>query len=225
METIYYNYNNEKRELKNVPLENIGGNEYVSYSELLKAEQRRIVEKNKLSISKLFDLLVLHTPVHSKTEGIKQKFRFNKILFYIKMKLNEEFGENTFEFEEMGKGRTGPIPIQLKEDLYALRDEGFIKLYIEKDGKKIPESDNNYGELMRTRAGSGVAELTTNGIKKAEALWIDMDESFGNEFLDIIQKMKQNIIYMDTEALKTKVHSEYPEWRMYYSENDTENYF
>lgn len=53
---------------------------------------------------------------------IKEKSRFNKMLFYVWKKLEEEYGEDVIIFDEMVAARAGPIPIHLGDDIKELQD-------------------------------------------------------------------------------------------------------
>ena len=224
---FYYNSEGEKIELEEVPVIQEGekGEEFFSFADILRAEQKRVAKKFDLSINHINELLALYAPVKSKIKGIKQKFRFNKIIFYIGEGIKNEFGENILEHDSIYAAGAGPIPEHLEEDIKYLNKNGLVHTYIKYNNKKIPKSDQNYDKLMKKKAGSGVVVLTEKGEELSEELWIEMDKSFGDEFLDIITKTKEKIIYMDTEQLKEKVHSEYPGWKKDYTKNDTENYF
>lgn len=198
--------------------------QFVSLADILKAEQTRIAKKNNVTPLQTFELLTLYAPALSRTPVIKQKFRFNKILFYIGKKIEEEFGINGLLFDEMNRCRAGPIPKTLRSDLEELEAKKLIEIYVENNGKKIPESRNNWPELIRTRKGACVAKLTPKGEGVASTLWSETKALFGDELMDIIQAVKKELIYMDTEKLKEKVHQEYPEWRKIYIEEDNEDY-
>lgn len=224
---FYYDNEGEKIDLEEVPIIQEGkkGEEFFSFADILRAEQKRVAKKFNLSINNVIELLTLYAPVRSKIKGIKQKFRFNKIIFYIGEGIKKEFGENILKHDSIYAAGAGPIPEHLTDNIKSLNEKGLIHTYIDHNNKKIPKSDQNYDELMKKGAGSGVVILTEKGEKLTEELWIEMDKSFGDEFLDIITKTKEKIIYMDTEQLKEKVHSEYPVWKKDYTKNDTENYF
>ena len=146
---------------------------------------------------------------NQKRNAIRQKFRFNKMLFYIKKKLDEEFGEDVFIFDKMGTARAGPIPIHLGEDIKQLQTDGLIDIYLVRDNKKIPKSKKNW-EIIKGKAG---ASIECNLIKKGEIL-----------AKEIMLDVKRELLYIDTQELKKKIHSEYPEYKMNYIENDNETF-
>ncbi|MEX2682421.1 MAG: hypothetical protein Q6373_012540, partial [Candidatus Sigynarchaeota archaeon] len=194
--------------------------EFFTLADFLRAEQKRVARKHGITVFNTFELLTLYADVKSKIKGIKQKFRFNKIMFYIGKRLEKEFGEGTLIFDEMCKARAGPVPRHLGEDMALLEAKGLVKIHVDRDGKKIPGSEKEWRKLIKNKVGACVVELTPAGEDLARSIWAEADE----DILDIIYKVKRDLIYLDTEQLKEKVHKEYPEWKKDYVENDTEDW-
>jgi len=213
---------NQNREilLEEVPvyIEESTGEELVTFADVIKADERRIAKKYGINVYNLFELALLFADVRQKRMGIRQKFRFNKMLFYLWKKLEEEYGENSLIFDEMGAARAGPIPVHLKEDLIKLKKDDIIEIRIIKDGKPIPGSKEDWEKFKNE--GSIECILTNKGIKLAKEIWRDLDQ----EMKEIIIDVKQSLFYLDTEELKKKVHKEYPEYRLNYIENDNESF-
>ena len=200
-------------------LEETGGDR-VLFEDLFKAEERRIAKNSNVSIYNIFELALIFANVKQRRNAIKQKYRFNKMLFYIKQKLDEEFGEDVFIFDKMGSARAGPIPIHLGEDIKQLQTDGLIDVYLVKDNKKILGSKENW-EKIKGKAGASIeCALTEKGETLAKNIWIDLND----EIKQIILDVKIELFYMDTETLKKKVHSEYPEYKKNYIENDNETF-
>lgn len=206
-----------------VVIEQSSGEEYVTQADLFKAEQTQIAKKYNLTPNNLFEMLTLWAPVKSRTKGITQKFRFNKILFYIGKRIEKIYGYNGLSFDEMIACRAGPIPKHLKEDIVELEQKQLVNVHLERDQKKIPNSQQNWQKMMTPQGGACVVTLSSTGEKIAEQLWKDVDAEFGSELLNTIQKTKEQLIYLDTDALREKVHKDYPDMKKDYTENDNEN--
>lgn len=206
--------------LEDVPIyiEEETGEELVNFADILRADERRIAKEFGINIYNIFELALLYVDVKQRTNGIRQKFRFNKMLFYVSKKLEEEYGENTLIFDEMGKARAGPIPIHLKDDLIELQNDKFVEIRIIKDGKPIHGSKKDWEKYKNI--GSIECTLTKKGYKLGKKIWYELDP----EMQEIILDIKRELFYMDTERLKIKVHKEYPEYKMSYGENDTESF-
>ena len=73
---------------------------------------------------------------------------------------------------------------------------------------------------MKDKVGSCVVVLTPEGEELAKKITSETPENV----IEIIQKTKQDLIYMDTAQLREKVHKEYPEWKKDYVEDDVEDW-
>lgn len=206
--------------LEDVPLyqEEKTGEELVTLADIIRAEERRVAKKYRITEYNLFELALLYADVKQRTKAIRQKFRFNKMLFYVWKKIEDEYGEGTFIFDQMGSARSGPIPIHLYEDIKDLQKKEIIEIYLVKDGKKIPGSKDNWEKYKSTASIECI--LTKKGEKLAKSIWSELD----TELMEIILDVKKKMFFMDTEELKKKVHKEYPEYRKNYVENDVETF-
>jgi len=196
------------------------GEELVTLADVIKADERRMAKKYDINIYNIFELALLFAPVYQKKNAIRQKFRFNKMLFYVWKDLQKEYGENTLIFDKMGVARAGPVPIHLKDDIKELQKKDLIDIYLVKDGKKIPGSRKEWEELKDKKIASIECALTKEGLKLARNIWVDLDP----EMKEIILDVKKELFYLDTEVLKDKVHEEYPEYKKDYTKNDTESF-
>jgi len=211
-------YNKIKLEDVPIYIEESTGEELVMFADVLKSDEQRIAKKYGIGEYNIFEIALLYADVKQRKMGIRQKFRFNKMLFYLKKRLEEEYGEDVLIFDEMGIARAGPIPIHLKEDIKQLKKEEIIEISIIKDGKRIPGSKENW-EKYKSQ-GSIECILTKKGEEIAQLIWRDLDP----EMREIIVSVKEDLFYMDTETLKNKVHREYPEYKKNYTENDNETF-
>ena len=196
------------------------GEELITLADTIRADERRIAKKYNINVYNIFELALLHADVKQRMKGIRQQFRFNKMLFYIWKKLKEAYGEGTLIFDKMGAGRAGPIPANLGKDIKKLKDEKLISIYITKEGKKIPGSKFEWEELKKKNIGGIECELTKKGVEIALGIWEDLDD----EIKEIIVDVKKMLFLMDKDAIKDKVHKEFPEYKMNYTKNDEETF-
>lgn len=212
--------NNERAELEGIPLykEEDTEDELYLFSDLIKADERRIAKKYEISEYNIFELALLYADVKQRKKAIRQKFRFNKMLFYIKKKFEEEYGEDSFIFDKMGQARAGPIPVHLGDDIKDLNEKRYIEIYLVDDGKKVSGSKKNWEKLKSTASIECI--LTRKGHRVAKNIWKELDM----RMKEIIIEVKEDLMYIDTELLMQKVHEEYPEYRKNYTENDKETF-
>lgn len=213
---------NKKVILKNVHvyIEKDTGDEVITFGDILRADQRRIARKYCISEYNIFELALLYADVKQKRNAIRQKFRFNKMLFYVWKGLEEEYGEKAIVFDDMIAQRAGPIPVHLKDDIKELKNKELIEIYLVKDNNKVPGSKETWEELKDKLQASIECNLTVKGEKLAKKIWLDLDD----ETRKIILKAKTKLMYLDTEKLKEKVHKEFPEYKRDYTKNDTETW-
>lgn len=212
--------NNKRAELEDIPLylEEETGEELYLFSDLIKADERRIAKKYSISEYNIFELALIYADVRQRKNAIRQKFRFNKMLFYIWRKLEEEYGEDSLIFDKMGEARAGPIPIHLFDDIKDLNEKRYIEIYLVKDGKKIAGSKENWEQFKHTASIECI--LTRKGHRLAKELWKELDE----RMREIIVEVKEDLMYIDTDVLMEKVHKEYPAYRKNYTEPDKETF-
>lgn len=172
--------------------------ELIDLDDLFKAEQNRIAKEKNVTPKNLLEIMILFAPSIPKNQphiqekpqyGIKQKFRFNKMVFYIEKKIQELYGVRALEYHQIASARAGPVPFELTQGLKDLEQRHFIKIYNEWNGKKVFKGQSNWEELNRTRAGACVAVLTDDGIEMARSIWADMAQIFGTELTDILCDM------------------------------------
>ena len=155
---VSVNWKGEEITLKNVPIEKNAktGLERVDVDEILKAEQKLMAEQLDLNRPiAIPELLFLFADTrYFKGGEIKEKYKFNKMLFYLWKKLEEQGFGDSYIIDEFASGRAGPIPIHLKESMMELEKKGIVK---------IAWSDNIKKPTIIT--------LTAKGIAVSQAIW------------------------------------------------------
>lgn len=190
--------------LKQVPAEfnEKRGLTRIDIDEVIKAEQKFIAKENRLDPRELQILWLLRADSRFFKGGyIEQKFRFNKMLFYLWKRMDKEGYANAFIHDDFESGRAGPIPIHLKEFLKDLENKNIVKVR----WAKRP------GESLK-------CELTKLGEKVAQTIWNKTPTDVRN----IVKKIKGELFLIDATQLKEKVHKEYPEYKRTYTELDKE---
>jgi hypothetical protein len=220
--TIKYQCGNEMCVLEDVDLieDKKTGEKYFTLEAILQAEQRMLAKKLGISVYNIYELLLLSLPTASRANGIKGKFSFNKIVFYLGKRLGEEYGEGTYTFDKMNETTSGPIPRHLGGDIKNLQENGFVDVYIDCNNKHIHQGNENWKELMKQGKGSCVVILTRKGKVLARQLKKVLDPDVAR----IALKVKEELIFLTAEELKEKVRDDYPELRENYTENDTEDW-
>lgn len=174
----------------------------VDIDEVIKAEQKFIAKENGLDPRELQVLWLIHADSRFFKSGyIEQKFRFNKMLFYLWKRMDKEGYENAFIHDEFKSARAGPIPIHLGEFLRDLEKKDIIKVR----WAKRP------GESLK-------CQLTKLGEKIAKSIW----NKTPTDIKGITRKTKEELFLIDATQLKKKVHKEYPEYKRTYTELDRE---
>jgi len=202
---VSVNWKGEEITLKNVPVEKNAqtGLVRVDVDEILKAEQKLMAEQQNLNRPiAIPELLFLFADTRFFKGGeIKEKYKFNKMLFYLWKKLEEQGFGDSYIIDEFASGRAGPIPIHLKESMKELEKKGLVK---------IAWSDNIKKPTVFT--------LTSKGIDISKAIW----EQIPDLVKKTIIQVKEEIALLDPTALKEKVHKEFPEYRRTYTELDAD---
>jgi len=211
--------NGQRIVLRNVPgLKDKQGNISISIVDAIRTEQEYIAKEHGINPREILELLILQAPVRFSKCGpgyLEQKFRFNKILFYIWKKLEEQ-GLDAVVFEKFSAARAGPIPIHLKEDLNELEEKGLITQSIIRDKKEIPRGEGGLEEIRPK--GSLRCELTNEGAQIAKSIW----DKTPPEIRDIVKEVKETLFFVDATILKEKVRKDYPEYQKHYTELDDE---
>ena len=69
----------KEKVLEDIPLyEYEGLGDRVLFSDLFKAEEKRIAKKHGINVYNIFELALLYADVKQRKNAIRQKFRFNK---------------------------------------------------------------------------------------------------------------------------------------------------
>lgn len=174
----------------------------VDIDEVIKAEQKFIAEEHGIDPRELQVLWLLHADSRFFKGGyIEQKFRFNKMLFYLWKRMNKEGYENSFIHDEFKSARAGPIPIRLGKFLEDLEKNGIVKVrWAKRPGISLK------------------CQLTKLGEKVAKSIW----DKTPSDIKGIIRKTKEDLFLIDATQLKNKVHKEYPEYKRTYTVLDQE---
>jgi len=176
----------------------------IDIDEVIRQEQIILAEEYGIRPRQLQILLFLYAkgPRFATHQPIKQKYTFNKMLFYLFKKLEELGFKRSFIHDQIECLRRGPVPVNLKEDTEELAKRKLIRL--QEGGKK---HQRPY-----------VYELTDEGKRVASELW----KKSPKIVVDTITKIKQDLLLLDSTALMHKVHEEYPEYRDTFVEEDRE---
>ena len=201
---VSVNWKGEEIILKNVPVEKNAktGLVRVDVDEILKAEQKLIAQQQNLEPIAIPELLFLFADTRFFKGGeIKEKYKFNKMLFYFWKNLEKQGFGDSYIIDDFVSGRAGPIPKNLKDSMIELEKKGLVK---------ICWSDNIKKPSTFT--------LTSKGFEVSKDIWTQTP--------DLVKKMvievKQDLALLDPTALKEKVHREFPEYRKTYIEVDAE---
>ncbi len=130
---------------------------------------------------------------------ISEKYRMNKMLFYSWQDMEKEGFSKIIDHDEFEADTRGPVPVSLYDDLERLDEAGVIRVKGGKGEKKTCE-----------------VNLTTKGEKMASILWKGLPESYTK----VAMKYKVKLFQMTPEAIKNKVHSDYPEYASSYDQLD-----
>jgi len=202
---VSVNWKGKEIVLRNVPIEKNTktGLVRIDVDEILKAEQKLTAEQQNLNDPiAVPELLFLFADTRFFKGGvIKEKYKFNKMLFYFWKNLEKQgFGES-YIIDEFVSGRAGPIPKNLRKSMIELEKKGFVK---------ISWSDNVKKPTVFT--------LTPKGVDVSTAIW----EQTPDLVKKTIIQTKEDIALLDPTALKEKVHRDFPEYRKTYTELDAE---
>jgi len=202
---VSVNWKGEEITLKNVPVEKNAktGLVRVDVDEILRAEQKLIAEQQNLDHPiAIPELLFLFADTRFFKGGeIKEKYKFNKMLFYFWKKLEKQGFGDSYIIDEFVSGRAGPIPKHLKESMMDLEKKGLVK---------VAWSDNIKKPTVFT--------LTPKGCDVSKAIW----EQIPDPVKKTVIQVKEEIALLDPTALKEKVHKEFPEYKKTYTELDVE---
>ncbi len=130
-----------------------------------------------------------------------QKYKLNKMLFYLNKELEKEGLGEALPHDEFVAAKNGPVPRNLSDDLKRLKRDG----------------------LMRVEGGEGakktlICELTERGDKLASTLWTRVPDPY----LAAANRVKDRLFPLDPETIMERVHKDYPEFRETFTEPDEE---
>jgi hypothetical protein len=206
--------------LKDVPAEKSGKEVRVDLDDVIKAEQIQFASQLGLEPQNFHELLFLFASSKMFKGGfIETKFRFNKMLFY-HWKGTEKLGfSNSFIYDSFVSARSGPIPINLKEDMIELQKKGIIGIVAIKNGKKIASGEK---AIKECKPGISLGfELTSKGHSVAKHIW----DYTPDEIKNLVVEIKQDLSFVDATQLKDKVHKDYPEYVKTYDKADNDEEF
>lgn len=167
-------------------------------------EQKKIGEMLNLKPEEMEILWFLHAPGprFTKRGYVDEKYRFNKMLFYLWMRLVENgFGKSLIH-DSFESEKRGPVPLHLKENSSLLEKKGLVKMQWGGKKEKKPYK----------------WELTEKGHEIAETLW----NKTPNIYKQKVTEVKRALFLIDRTELMHKVHAEYPEYKKVYTKEDDE---
>lgn len=184
--------------LHNVPAKRIDGEVWIKPEMVVKAKLDEIAEKNGLKPRQSMLLLLLEAPLGNFQEGfVFRKYNLNKMLFYQWKELEKIGLGGTFDTYTFKAEKRGPVPVELSDDLDELSN------------RKIIEMTGGKNSTLHVN-------LSKDGEARAKSLWNEFDTLFQ----EISKKVKDKIMPLDEKHLREMVHTEYPEFRLKYTELD-----
>jgi hypothetical protein len=139
---------------------------------------------------------------HISAPFVLRKYSLNKGLFY-QWKYSEAQGLGTaFPHDSFSAARKGPVPDHLDEDLSRLEKAGFVTVK-----RPVPGKDGRQPWLI---------ELTHHGSEAAKRFFEATEPWFRMSTIEA----KGLVTTLTPETLMARVHSEYPEYRLRYTEVD-----
>ena len=181
-----------------VPAKKIDDEVWIKPELVVKAKLDEIAEQYGIKSRQSMLMLLLEAPLGNFQEGfVFRKYNLNKMLFYQWKELEKIGLGGTFDTYTFKAEKRGPVPTELSDDLYELAD------------KKIIEITGGRNSTLHVK-------LSREGENIARSLWNEFDASFQ----EISKRVKDKIMPLDPERLKEMVHTEYPEFRLKYTELD-----
>lgn len=179
------------------------GDPYISAEAMARAEVAHIVKKMKISGRDLPLLAILYArPANYERGYVCEKYRLNKMLFYIYKRVEKEFSLDLLPHDTFVSAPRGPIPKNLWTDIFGNEKKGIfrVKGNKERQGKEPLQ-----------------IELTPQGEKVAEELW----KCLSDDYKAIITEVKTHLTFKTPDAIMKMVHKEFPEFKGEYTEPDT----
>jgi hypothetical protein len=186
-------------------------------NDIIRAEQKYTADKYGLSPSQIFQLLLLYAePRFIKRGYLVQKSRMNKMLFYLRERMQKLVYGKAYVHDEIVSGRAGPIPKNLKKELIDFQEKGLIELSLLKNGERIAKGKAAVEQL---KPGTSLkCELTENGGNLAKSIW----DNTPDDVREIVLGTKEEIFALDPQQLREKVHRDYPQYKRTYIDLDDE---
>lgn len=171
--------------------------------DVIKGEQEYIAKEHGLDPRQIHELLLLYAESRFFKGGyIKQKFRFNKMLFVHWQEMKKRGFEDSYIFDEFVCGRAGPIPKNLKSSMEDLSEKKLVR--VKWSHKPLTSSEFT---------------LTDKGKEIAKAVW----DKTPDDIKMLIIKSKEETFLVDATQLKELIHKKYPEFKRTYIELDKED--
>jgi len=136
-------------------------------------------------------------------EEIQFKYHINKMLFYQWKEMEKQGIGETFPHDSFDKADRGPVPTNITEDLSRLANLGLITTEYRRWGRR-PRDESLY--IVLTPKGSTLAN--------------ELMRLVPQPLVETTHKVKERIFPLTPEAVKTRVHREYPEYKSSYTEDD-----
>jgi len=178
------------------------GKVLVSPVEVARAEARQIAEELGLEERDIPLFLLLHAKPGPFQRGcLCEKYKVNKMLFYIWKELEKEGLGEAFPHDEFQVEKNGPVPKHLFEDLERLEEQSFLTI-----------------EGGRREHKAVTVKLSPKGEKVAATLWTRI----ADPYLVVASRVKDWLFPLNPETIMARVHRKYPEFRKTYMEPDRE---
>jgi len=177
----------------------------VSPDDVLKAEQLRASTANGVTPTEGNILLYLHAPLPYVTKQpgeIRERYRFNKMLFYQWAELDKTGLGQARVHDSFLNDVRGPVPEHIDENCRSLEEKGLVEV---EWGGKVAKRPFVY-------------RLTPKGRATAAALW----GLTPGAVRDAVTKSKFELMALDRFEIKEKVHKEYPQFRKTYTKPEAE---
>lgn len=173
--------------------------------EIARAEIRQIAKCYDLEPRDVATLLMIEAkPGIFKQGEVLFKYHLQKQLFYLMKALEKNGYGQSLPIDDFIPAKNGPKPKNLDDDLNRLVEKKLITIKKEKWDGEAHESKRII--------------LTAKGASVAESIWSDAPDPFK----EVAIKVKERIHPLAPETVRHLVHTEYPEYKCTYTENDIE---
>lgn len=174
----------------------------VDPTELTRVEMEQLASELRLEGRDLPFLLICYaSPGPFQPGYVHHKSRLNKMLFHVWKRLELKGLGEALPHDEFGRGRAGPIPRHLKEDMKRLEGKDLLAV-----------------QWGRRPGESTISQLTEEGLQLGRELW----KRVPGDFIEIAHQVKEELFPLDSKTIKDDVHRDFPEYRATYVEEDRE---